>query len=128
MPRLSKAATAAYGRSYYERNKDRHRLGAIATKLSGLYGLSLVRWLAMHQHQDSRCAVCRLPSTRAFLSVDHDHETGAVRGLLCVRCNAMAGRDSSQRAVLHKVDQYLRGQKPARLVYPWTSQTLMGNP
>jgi hypothetical protein len=37
--------------------------------------------------QDGHCALCpNTPKTRR-LSVDHDHRTGAVRGLLCYRCN-----------------------------------------
>lgn len=37
--------------------------------------------------QDGHCALCpNVPKTRR-LHVDHDHFTGAVRGLLCYRCN-----------------------------------------
>jgi hypothetical protein len=38
--------------------------------------------------QDGRCAVC---STVARLVMDHDHETGLVRGLLCHGCNVSEG-------------------------------------
>lgn len=35
-----------------------------------------------------RCAICgRLPSANRRLDRDHDHKTGAARGLLCARCN-----------------------------------------
>lgn len=43
---------------------------------------------ALRQHQEGRCAVCRLERT---LVVDHDHASGLVRGLLCTRCNIMEG-------------------------------------
>ena len=42
---------------------------------------------ALIERFGNRCMICgRPPKTRA-LSVDHDHTTGAVRGLLCHGCN-----------------------------------------
>ncbi len=37
------------------------------------------------------CQICGNPPLRIALHVDHDHETGAIRGLLCVRCNTALG-------------------------------------
>lgn len=50
--------------------------------------------------QDGLCAICqrsqdvaaKLPSHPAWLVMDHDHDTGKVRGLLCNRCNALLGQ------------------------------------
>jgi hypothetical protein len=37
--------------------------------------------------QGGGCAICGAPPKTRRLHVDHDHKTGAVRGLLCYRCN-----------------------------------------
>lgn len=42
---------------------------------------------ALYELQDGRCAVCRRRQVAKRLAVDHNHKTGAVRGLLCQWCN-----------------------------------------
>lgn len=37
--------------------------------------------------QEEKCAVCGRPETGKRLALDHDHTTGAFRGLLCSTCN-----------------------------------------
>lgn len=37
--------------------------------------------------QNGVCAICGRPPKTRRLDIDHDHKTGAIRGLLCVRCN-----------------------------------------
>ncbi len=56
-------------------------------------GLSVAGYDAMLAAQGGKCAICRqAPSDRyKKLTVDHDHSTGAVRGLLCQTCNKGLG-------------------------------------
>lgn len=56
------------------------------TRAKGL-GVTDAEYAAMLARQGGGCAICgTTPKTRR-LNVDHDHRTGAVRGLLCHRCN-----------------------------------------
>jgi hypothetical protein len=61
------------------------------------YGLTDEAHAAMLASQGGVCAICRKPNPNGReLSVDHDHGTGKVRGLLCLHCNSGLGqfRDS----------------------------------
>jgi hypothetical protein len=56
------------------------------------YGITLAEYEARLAAQGSRCACCGSedPGGPSF-RVDHDHATGAIRGLLCNRCNSGIG-------------------------------------
>jgi len=66
-----------------------------ANSFAQLYGLSRPAFDALVEAQGNRCKICgRGPTgSRNFkrLHVDHNHETGEVRGLLCPRCNVAVG-------------------------------------
>lgn len=71
-----------------------------------LYGLSVEAWTDMLISQSGLCAICgRQMTKRTEPGVDHDHVTGAVRGLLCARCNTalpiIEDRDLMASAVLY---------------------------
>src|SRR6266851_2802140 len=56
------------------------------------YGISEVDYLAKIDEQNGLCAICKDSDTKLWETdrgrfVDHDHLTGQVRGILCIRCN-----------------------------------------
>ena len=51
-----------------------------------IYGITVEDYERMFSSQEGVCAICS-NGTKNRLAVDHDHQTGAVRGLLCPRCN-----------------------------------------
>lgn len=56
------------------------------------YGLSLQEYQLMHEAQGGVCYICHKPNTNnRILCVDHDHDTGKVRKLLCTHCNSRLG-------------------------------------
>ncbi len=62
-------------------------------KLKNRYGLTAEEYEAILESQGGGCAICEKTPEEAGkrLSVDHDHETGDVRGLLCQSCNLALG-------------------------------------
>ena len=63
---------------------------------------------------NGKCAICGGLETRQLygkivpLSVDHCHQTGKLRGLLCSKCNAMIGLAKDDPLVLEKAIKFLR--------------------
>lgn len=65
----------------------------------------------MRSAQGHRCAMCNSEeeaSPRGVLYIDHDHDTGAVRGLLCSNCNSAFGMFKEDVGVLEMVIRYKR--------------------
>ena len=58
-----------------------------AAMIEKTYGLDAAAYDALFRAQGGRCAICRARPKSKRLAVDHDHKTGAVRGLLCSICN-----------------------------------------
>ncbi len=68
---------------------------------------------AMLAAQDSRCAICETknPAGRwGLFVVDHDHDTGKIRGLLCNRCNKCIGQLDDDPDLLRKAAAYLESR------------------
>ena len=79
---------------WVEKNPDRkERLKGQMRKsrLKLKYGLSPEAYDEMLLKQSGVCAICR-SKCRRLLSVDHNHRTGKIRKLLCLRCNVGIGQ------------------------------------
>jgi hypothetical protein len=77
------------------------------------YGLSAIEKQEMLERQDRKCAICRLDETlsirgkRVGLAVDHCHDSGKVRGLLCYNCNTGLGAFKDNPGILQAALHYL---------------------
>lgn len=71
------------------------------------YGLAPGEYAEMLAAQDGRCAIClKVPRTRR-LAVDHDHQTGKPRALLCYLCNKALGTWEFDPIIATLAAQYL---------------------
>ncbi len=90
------------------RGKETHR----RAKLKWRYGITPEDYDAMLVAQGGHCALCdRTPSDHRRLNIDHDHETGAVRGLLCDPHNRAIGNLGDNEAGLLLALEYIRGAR-----------------
>lgn len=92
-------------------NPDRQQADNRRTTLRRYYGMKPEDYDALLAAQGGVCATCGRPEPggrKRYLCVDHDHATGAVRGLLCSACNTAVGffRDNPER--LARMIEYLR--------------------
>lgn len=83
-----------------------------------LYNLDAEQYLQMVLDQNNCCAICNKPETHKNkngdvrpLNVDHCHETGKVRALLCTHCNSMLGNAFDDIKRLQKGIDYLNQYK-----------------
>lgn len=70
------------------------------------YGIDLEERDRLWTAQSRKCAICARPSELP-LDMDHDHETGKVRGILCPQCNSGLGMFQDNPDILHDAARYL---------------------
>lgn len=74
------------------------------------YGITFQQFTDMMDAQSGVCAICKKGRDET-LSVDHDHETGKVRALLCARCNRGIGFLQDDPAIVLSAYNYLKAHK-----------------
>ncbi len=80
------------------------------TQLRLRYGITPEQFFDLLVAQDGKCAICGgAPKRGRNLSVDHDHSTGVVRGLLCVSCNTGVGY--FERPIAGAIQEYLEAHR-----------------
>lgn len=101
---------------FSEHRKERHDYAKSRDQnLRTNYGISQEEYDLMFFQQDGVCAICHQPETvidgytgkLKALSVDHNHENGDVRELLCQRCNHLLGWLEKNPQLVKNAVQYL---------------------
>lgn len=115
----NKARHSATMKAWYAKNRERHNANIRARRAENRsawlqymkaanvrrnYGLTLQERLELFESSDGLCAFCyERPATH----IDHDHETGRVRGALCQPCNNGLGWVERMGATSPAIQEYL---------------------
>ena len=96
----------------YSKEKD------MDTRITRTFGISLDEYKVLLNAQGNSCAICgRTNVKRKNLSIDHDHRTGRVRGLLCINCNTAIGFAKDDIKLLQKIMGYIKSIKDSDIRY-----------
>ena len=100
---------AARNKVWAAKNPGRYK----EIQLKRKFGISLDEYKQMLTNQQERCAICRIDQSelKRQLAVDHCHQTGKIRGLLCDTCNIGLGSFKDSVLNLSSAVQYLLTRK-----------------
>ena len=97
---------------------DKHRTASLANERRRKFGLSPTDVAALLSGQGNACAICSRPfdfARRAAFQIDHDHETGELRGALCTSCNRGLGFFFDDPDLMRRAAEYVESRRSARL-------------
>jgi hypothetical protein len=103
-------STSCSGKAWRIANPEARR----AHWIKSVYGMDQEAYDALMTAQDGKCGICKCELVEKLLkgnprqiNIDHDHETGAVRGLLCSGCNIGIGQFADSVGILREAIAYL---------------------
>jgi len=96
-----------YQKKYYRENKKAN----LSRAMKKNYGITMEDKEKILEIQEYACAICsvKLELIERSSCVDHNHDTGAVRGVICHNCNSMLGGARDNPDVLFSGAKYLVG-------------------
>lgn len=110
MPHKDRQEYLKYHKEYTAKNKERKRPIKQRSSLMYKFNITMEMYEQMLMDQDFRCGICKKHMsefTRRF-AVDHCHETGKIRGLLCMKCNIGLGNLGDTEKSLEQAMAYLK--------------------
>lgn len=104
----NKEKFAAYRTNWIKENASLYKLKERERHLISSFGINLDNYQKLLDSQNGVCAICGAYPKKRSLHVDHCHNSGRVRGLLCFRCNAILGLCNDNHFALDKASMYLK--------------------
>ena len=114
--RARKVKTAAYNKTWNEAHKmeksnwtQAHKGEQRERDLVREYGISIAEYNHLFELQEGKCSICGTHQSelKKRLHIDHNHETGKVRGLLCQKCNVAIGLLQDNWILLQNAANYI---------------------
>lgn len=102
-----KGCSIARARAWQAANRERNLANLRRFRLKK-FGITPEQYDELLAKQGGKCAICESPpSEKRMLAVDHCHDSGEVRGLLCWPCNVSLGKMDDDPARLRRAAKYV---------------------
>ena len=107
------ACKSCYGTYIRTTNKQAQAARSRKSLLKTNYGMTVDEYESLSASQEHCCAICGVTKDNAILGtgnhfhIDHNHQTGEVRGLLCLPCNTLLGKAMDNPTILKAAVSYL---------------------
>jgi len=95
---------------YRKKHPEKAKFFCKRANIKRNYGLSWDAYLALLESQNYKCVICKQEiniDIKHSVHVDHDHNTGRVRGILCSTCNLGLGNFKDNIEFLKSAIDYL---------------------
>lgn len=110
--RVCTACQVVKARERRDENREQVTRNSFITNLRTKYAMTEEDYHSLMAAQGGGCAICRDDFSGGTPHVDHCHQTGAVRGILCFRCNTAIGKLRDDPALLRAAATYLEQPPP----------------
>lgn len=109
MVHKSLEARRTYQKQYWEKNKHIKHIKQRGWWYKRTLGLTMERVNALLAEHNYRCALCgrHADEFKKGLAIDHCHETGRIRGVLCMPCNTSLGQLGDNVESMYGIINYL---------------------
>lgn len=107
---IKNAESNKYKKDWAISNPDKVKLAIRKRDLWRKFKITIEEYVSLYEKQKGLCAICEEPEkeNNKRLAVDHNHDTGKVRGLLCRACNTGIGLLKEKQELFEKAIKYLK--------------------
>lgn len=113
-----KQCKSEYWKQWRKANPEQARQRDIELNAKSIPGATLELRKKLYEEQNGKCAICKMPglmygegTPKETLALDHDHKTGQLRQLLCIKCNRGLGLFNDNPELLREAASYIERRR-----------------